>query len=339
MVNRDIVVWGIHAGRTGDAHTLFLKKSVVALGWPKAGDLTQLKDRDEFKEKITAAYPHDKPGSIPVSAGQLFRFIFEMKVGDIIAYPSQRDKLLHIGRIDGDYRYNPSADENYPNQRAVTWLKEIPRTIFSQAALFEIGSAMSFFQIRNYAEEFLAVLENHPISVVPGEEDETVEAVTQDIEQNTRDYIFKRLSQHFKGHGLEHLVGEILRAMGYIAHVTPEGVDGGVDIVAHKGELGIEPPIIKVQVKSGDGKEGDPSVSALYGKLSGANEVGLFISLNGFTPPAKSFAKSKSNLRLIDGDTLIDLILQNYEKFAPRFKAELPLKRVYIPDPQKDDDN
>lgn len=29
MVN----VWGIHGGRTGDAHSLFLQKNFIALGW------------------------------------------------------------------------------------------------------------------------------------------------------------------------------------------------------------------------------------------------------------------------------------------------------------------
>lgn len=43
-------LWGIHAGRTGDAHTLFLEKGVVALGWEKMPDLTTLApDREAFK--------------------------------------------------------------------------------------------------------------------------------------------------------------------------------------------------------------------------------------------------------------------------------------------------
>ena len=32
MTNKEITVWGIHAGRTGDADSLFLKKNVIALG-------------------------------------------------------------------------------------------------------------------------------------------------------------------------------------------------------------------------------------------------------------------------------------------------------------------
>jgi restriction system protein len=39
----DLNLWGIHAGRTGDADSLFLKKNCVAVGWTKMGDLSALK--------------------------------------------------------------------------------------------------------------------------------------------------------------------------------------------------------------------------------------------------------------------------------------------------------
>jgi restriction system protein len=158
MANKETTVWGIHAGRTGDADTLFLKKNVVALGWSNAGDLSLLRDREAFKARIAAAYPDDKPGSVPVNAGMLFRFIHEMKVGDNILYSSQHDKQVHIGRVDGDYRYDSSGDNSYPNRRAVVWLKALPTTRFSQGALYEIRTGMSFFLIKNYADECLSLL-------------------------------------------------------------------------------------------------------------------------------------------------------------------------------------
>jgi hypothetical protein len=32
MPNNEITIWGIHAGRTGDAEALFLKKNGIAIG-------------------------------------------------------------------------------------------------------------------------------------------------------------------------------------------------------------------------------------------------------------------------------------------------------------------
>jgi len=124
----------------------------------------------------------------------------------------------------------------------------------------------------------------------------------------------------------------LLGTMGYQTRVSPEGPDGGVDIIAHKDELGFEPPIIKVQVKSTEGSIGDPIVSQLYGKVDRA-EFGMVVTLGTFTKQAVTFARNKSNLRLIDGEDLVGLILQHYEQFDSRYKGLLPLKRIYVPEP------
>ena len=121
--------------------------------------------------------------------------------------------------------------------------------------------------------------------------------------------------------------------MSYRCRVSPEGPDGGVDIIAHKDELGFEPPVIKVQVKSTEGSVSEPTVSQLNGKVDRL-EFGLVVStwLVLRIKPV-TFARNKSNLRLIDGDELVSLILQHYEQFDSRYKALLPLKRVYVPEP------
>lgn len=330
--NNDTTLWGIHAGRSGDADTLFLKHNCIALGWVKMGDLSRFKpDRDAFKAGVAAAYPDKKPGAIPNNAGQLFRFVHEMKPNDLVAYPSKRDRQIHLGRVAGDYRYDLKTEPGYPHVRAVKWLRAVPRTQFSQGALYEIGSAMSLFLVKNYADEFRAALEGITAPVVSVEQDDSVAAVAEDIEETTRDFVLKRLAQELKGHPFADFVAHLLNIMGYHTRVSPEGPDGGIDIVAHKDELGFEPPIIKVQVKSSEGSIGDPAVSALYGKV-GASEFGLLVTLGVFTAQAKNFARSKTNLRLIDGDVLVQLVFQHYDKFDSRYKGLLPLRRVYVPE-------
>jgi len=324
-------IWGIHGGATGDADPLFLQQNVVAIGWAEMGDPGKLKaDREAFKAAVIAAYPGIKPGAIPNYAGQVFRFVHEMKIGDLVVYPSKRDRHVHIARVQGEYRYDPTVSREYPNQRSVKWLVDLPRTNFSQGALYEIGSAMSFFQVKSYAEEFRAAAEGKA-SPPPVTQDESVAAVAADIEENTRDFVLKRLAQEFKGHPMADFVAHLLGTMGYRTCVSPEGPDGGIDIIAHKDELGFEPPIIKVQVKSTEGSIGDPVVSALYGKVT-TNEFGLLITLGSFTHQATTFGKSKSNLRLVDGNELVNLVLEHYEQFDSRYKGLLPLRKAYIPE-------
>lgn len=332
-------VWGIHAGKTGDADALFLQKNVVALGWAKIGDLAKLgPDRDSFKARVAEAYPDKKPAAIPNNAGQMYRFVHELKPGDLVAYPSKSDRQIHIGRISGAYAHDPSGEPGYPNRRPVRWLKAVPRTHFSQGALYEIGSAMSLFQIRNYADEFRAALEGDAPPPPPVVQDESVAAAATEIQETTKDFVLKRLAQEMKGHPFAQFIAHLLETMGYRTRVSPEGPDGGVDIVAHKDELGFEPPIIKVQTKSGEGSVGDPIVSALYGKV-GPGEFGLLVTLGSFTAQARSFSKSKSNLRLIDGDELVELVFQHYDEFDSRYKGLLPLRRVFVPEVIDGDDD
>lgn len=331
-------MWGIHAGRTGGAKDLFLKKNRLAIGWPEMSDLSRLPStREAFKEEFTNVYPNAKKGAIPVKAGTLFRFVHEIQINDLVVYPSKDDRMVHIGRISGNYEFKPNISSSYPNQRSVAWLNSFPRTRFSQGALYEIGSAVTLFQVKNYADEFIAILEGKTVSVSTSE-DESIPFVIEDIKQTTNDFIVKTLSQELKGHPFAEFVAHLLEKIGYHTRVSPPGPDRGIDIIAHKDELGFEPPIIKVQVKSSDSNIGRPEVSQLFGSI-GEKEFGLFVTLSGFTSEAIQFATSKTNLRLINGDDLIELIMTYYEKLDSRYKGILPLKQVYIPEALPDQED
>lgn len=337
MINTNAPMWGIHAGATGDADTLFLQKNCVAIGWPLMGDLGQLpNDTNAFKQKLLQVYPAYKPGAIPVNAGQLHRFVYVMQVGDIIVYPSKQDKQIHIGQVTGNYFYDVGA-LSYPNQRPVTWLKQSPRSSFLPAALLEVGSAMSLFKVQNYDSSFRAVLTGQSISSItatttaPNGNDPAPPLIADNIEDITRDFILNQLSLHLKGHPLAAFVAHLFETMGYRTRVSPPGPDGGVDIVAHKDEFELLPPIIKIQVKSTSGSVSGPEVSYLNGIL-GQSEYGILVTLGTFTSAAKSSAGGMSRVRLIDGAALTDLVLEHYDALDPKYKTIVRLRKVFAPD-------
>jgi restriction system protein len=74
---------------------------------------------------------------------------------------------------------------------------------------------------------------------------------TVDLEEIAREQIEKRISSVFAGHDFTNLIAAILTAQGYETHMSPAGPDSGIDIVAGRGSLGFEQPLV-VQVKSGD---------------------------------------------------------------------------------------
>lgn len=329
-MNDERAIWGIHAGKTGDADLLFRQKNRIGLGWAEMGDLSRIPaEREAFKNKVAQVYPEMNPGAKINSASQLFRFVHEMKIGDLVCYPSKADRQINIGQVVGSYQYDPTEVPSYPQQRRVDWKSGVPRTYFSQGALYEIGSALTLFQLKNHADEFRAAIDGKATNGSLLADDQTVAVVTEEVEETTKDFVLKKLARDFKGHPFADFVAHLLGTMGYRTRVSPEGADGGVDIVAHRDELGFEPPIIKVQVKSTEGSVGDPIVSQLYGKLTG-NEYGLLVTLGNFTAQATAFARSRHNLRLIDGEELVRLIFEHYEEFDSRYKGALPLKRIYV---------
>jgi restriction system protein len=119
--------------------------------------------------------------------------------------------------------------------------------------------------------------------------------------------------------------------MGYYARVLPPHIGSGVDIIAHKDELGFEPPIIKVQVKSSFENITPEKVHGLYGNVK-PGEYGLFITLGSFSTKAREFATNQSNFRLIDGKELIDLIFKYYDELDSEDRRLIPLKRIFVPD-------
>ena len=163
------------------------------------------------------------------------------------------------------------------------------------------------------------------------ETDDEVEHIllqADSIIETTRDYVLKQLTTNLKGYPLEDLVADLLRAMGYKVTQSPKGGDRGIDIVIYKDEL---PPRIVVQVKSYDKDVVEKDVQALKGAMKN-NDYGLFVTLTDYKDNAKDYLQDHSEIRGICGSELVDLLLEYYDKLSDKYRAIIPLKRVYIPD-------
>jgi len=324
MSNDEKRVWGIHT--TDDS--LFLHNNIIAIGWKEFGNCSSIEPtREAFKDHYCKAYPNAKKGAIATSAGMLYRFTHEMKVGDYVVFPSKIDRKINIGIVESEFFYNPQA-ALYVQQRKVKWLKHLPRTVFSQGALYEVGSALSFFLLKNYADEYLQALDKSFKSTAALEEpDETIAATANDIVETTRDFVLKELSKNLKGYALEEFVADLLRAMGYRCKVSAQGGDSGIDIIAYRDEL---PPRILVQVKSQDSDIKETTIQSLKGAMR-EGDYGLFIALSGYTKNARKYLDATPIIRGIDGTELVDLILKYYDQLSDKYKKMIPLKMVYIP--------
>ena len=144
---------------------------------------------------------------------------------------------------------------------------------------------------------------------------------------------WRALRVTFRGHDLARLTGAILKAQGYEVEVSPPGPDGGVDVFAGRGGLGLEPPRICVQVKSGGGSTDVNVLRGLRGAMdSFGADYGLLVSWGGFTKPLRREARQAHfKIRLWDQGDLVDALFDVYDKLPEATQAKLPLERIWVP--------
>jgi restriction system protein len=144
--------WGIH---NNHPDIDFVDDGFVALGWDRiAEDATPLaEDRDALKAELRRHYPHKNERAIGAWAGIFVRFVLDAREGDIVVHPHKEEKTVNFGRIAGPYNFAAKA-ETRRHRRRVEWLNTgVPRDAFTQEALWEIGSTLTFFAIRNHVKE------------------------------------------------------------------------------------------------------------------------------------------------------------------------------------------
>ena len=101
-----MVVWINKAGENYEFEELFLKNNIIAIKWAKIKEnLSNIKNKEELKEVYIKAYPDENNNQISNQVGQIWKFLNEMKKGDIVLSPLKNKKIL-IAKIVGEYTFN-----------------------------------------------------------------------------------------------------------------------------------------------------------------------------------------------------------------------------------------
>ncbi|MDA2932147.1 restriction endonuclease [Nitrospinae bacterium AH-259-F20] len=328
MIN-DKTVWVVRAGNNNEIAQEVEEQSAVALGWADVSNLSSTSSRDDVKSKVREAYPHLSEKKVIPSAGQIFRFVHEMKEGDYVLTPIRATREVLIGQITGPYEYNPSTiSANYPHARKVKWQKKVSRDDFTSSARNALGSSLTVFTVTPYRQEIRSLLEGEP----RGTEEPEVEEVDiyADVKEKSDELISDAISK-LDPYEFQDLVAGVLRAMGLRTKVSPPGPDHGIDIVAHPDHFGFEEPRIKVQVKHRQATVGGGDMRNFITTVR-EGEKGLFVSTGGYTKEAETEARiANPPVTCLDRDQFVDLLLEHYENMEPELRAMIPLKKVYIP--------
>jgi restriction system protein len=333
-----MALWVTRTGRHGEHEQRFLSTDRIYLtptGFDR--DLSAFHSKDKLLLAIQEAYPDESLGAVRNFTAQMWAFAKRMKEGDWVIVPSKLKPAIHVAEITGPYHFDSSAEDPYYHSRTVKWIaNDVPRTVFDQDLLYSFGAIQTIFGVKRHdAEKRVRAMaaagwKGNGIS----EESEPTEDLDGEVslEETSRDQIAKLIAKKFKGHALERLVEAVLKAQGYTTYHSPVGPDKGVDLLAAPGLLGFGQPRICVQVKSGDAPVDSPTLHQLVGSMQSVDaDHGLLVAWGGFRSsvdkevPAKFF-----HVRLWDQSTLIDQLLEHYDRLDAELRTDLPLKRIWV---------
>jgi len=342
--------WVVRTGKYGERDNWAITNGYSGGGWRDVPDLTACNSREDIAAVVAESFPDDAPARRANYTGQLWALKGRIGAGDVIALPMKTSSEIAIGRVASGYEY--LADEPDPDKRhivRVNWqVSDLPRSAIKQDLLYTLGSALTVFApSRGHALERLEALIRTRTD--PGQlpfkdlgpltpwqkaelnDDVDEPEVVPNIVEHARDQILTKVSETFKGHDLTRLMEAVLEAEGFICEASIGGADGGADIVAGRGILGMDSPKLVAQVKSG-GQVGDQVVRDLLGTMQHVGaEQGLLVAWDGVSGPAKaSLQRERFRIRLWTSTEVIDAVLRVYESLPEDIRAALPLRRVWM---------
>jgi len=343
-------LWLVRAGQIGEYEDKFLNEGRIYLTWNGlSADLGAVASREALLELLKETYPDGRVSRLSNHATQIWSFSNGMDAGDWVVLPSKKQPVIHIGKIAGPYTYQAEGPDPFFHYRQIEWIgKEVPRANFGQDLLYSFGAFTTICRIQRnnalqrvqamaangwQAESTVALLKH--AAKVPAASQAAAEGEVGtdfDLVQVAREQVVRLIDSRFKGHALTSLIAAILQAQGYTVWQSPEGADGGADILASNGgTMGFGAERICIEVKSGSGMTDRPTVDKLLGAMTKFNaNYGLFVAWGGFKPNVqKELASSFFKLRLWTQDDVLNALFAVYDDLDEEIKAALPLQRTW----------
>ncbi|MFG6572330.1 restriction endonuclease [Sulfitobacter sp. 1A13353] len=324
-------VWLIRPPKVGNYDERAIDSGVVTGEFSVREDLSDHLDYEMILEEVVAANPREKTGRIENLGKQLHLLLNEIQAGDLVMHPHNQRKCVAIGI----FRSGSVADDDGRPGREVEWLRKgISKTDLHPDFHHSMSAGNQICELsRNNALARVEALVADGKDPGPAGTRDSAAAQSMDpdsilpmLEARMR----AQVGSTFAGHDLARLVGALLEIEGYKVTVAPPGPDGGCDLLAARGGLGIEGPTIAGQVKSGDIVVDEPTLQGLRGVIQARGaDKGLLVSWSGVTRPV---ARELSNLQLQiaywDATEICSRLIQNYDSLPLWIRDRLLIRMV-----------
>lgn len=284
----------------------FKELGIAAIGWFNS-HLTLPQSKSEIEQFYDEEYPMHKKMQKAINVGQIYRFMFEIKQGDILLCPYDNEMLL-VGEVASDVSLKslPGIPWNYV--REVNWQKDpINRQNFSVPLQNTLRSMQTVYRVKQEGEVLKAI----------GKKVEDSPVVATAIEL---DHLFDKIKERLlelAADEFELLVSYVLQSLGFEAKQRQgKSGDGGIDFEGVLNVMGVAKIQLQVQVKRYEQSAiGERDIRNLRGALKSAHQ-GCFITLSSFQKKAIDSAgdPEKTPISLIDGRRFIEIFTEQYDK-------------------------
>lgn len=304
----------------------FLEGNYVAIGWLPSNDLSGITSREELYPLYKAEYPQDKSNVvIGQQVGQIARFLLELKAGDYVITPAPNTDFIHYGVVEENaYFFGDKKDGcPYRHRKKIKWYKTpIQRSQFSVPFQNTIRSSLTVFKISHKSNFFETIGKPEFIS-----KQESL------IEYNYYTTVLNRILE-LDDKEFEILITHLLTALGFegTEHTGRVG-DGGVDA---KGELNVAGMAkIKLYVQAKRYRLGSKISSGAVKSFRASitsDAQGAFITTADYQKAAQEVAVETGfpRIGLINGEQLVDILVEHWDDIPSEFKDKLGLKRGLV---------
>ncbi len=143
--------WSIAPGEGAQFWKEWQQERIVSLGWNEMGDLSKYESLDKVKKKYIETYnpKTDDPKNDTLA---LFEFRHKLKANDIVFVKNGRTKLLGVGRVTSDYRFDESQTQAHI--RNAEWLS-IGEWDLENADKFAIKALTDITEYEPFVESLL----------------------------------------------------------------------------------------------------------------------------------------------------------------------------------------
>lgn len=291
-----------------------LSTNELVIGWSDADFTVLPQEWDAFRNAVLAMAPDQNAWSVGQQAGNMWRFVVDMKPGDLVAVPDGGN--VYVAEVNGPAHYDAVHHEHdAPHRRPCEWLndKRPLRRDDAESALIKSlkarqacvsASYEAIVDLLDYVDGSSGdrPLERSPLGRFPADLTSAVLNVLRDKRAHLSDW------------RAEAIVAGLFRRLGASdVRIPPRRVDVGADVVANFEQLGLK---IVAQVKYHTDPQWKTSEGALQQLMNGMDaesaDVGWLITWGEFPfdkDQGDALAEGR-NIRLIDGRELAGLLVE-----------------------------